>query len=325
MAVQTLQQFAADLSISKTGQIRFRGTDVALEPNAENLHTALSECVYRFLYSHPDGQGLNAFQAEAPDSALIEKFSEANQVPSFEQEGWRVQAMLDKGAVLANRQGAMRKFQPGQFICADNHFPLREGSQIRVFHVAGSAGAQPGFYHVFGANSFDVAEGLHLVRLYFNVRYETAPEFLRILTKALTRYKIAFTFKIASRKCDFTRADTAVLYIPYRMFAPLTLVLRNIMGELQDKLELETPYFTKPIFHGVGFAEEPDQKGSFGSHRSELIAGALLDSRKRSAICPENFSRAFSQRVAQAGLSLDTMHLRAGSKADYSFVEHLAA
>ena len=59
-------------------------------------------------------------------------------------------------------------------------FPLRTGSMIRVFHIAGSSGAQPGFYHVFGPDSCDVAEGLQLVRLYFNVKLDKAAEFVRL-------------------------------------------------------------------------------------------------------------------------------------------------
>ena len=268
---------------------------------------------------------MEAFKAEAPDIELIEAFKAANQVPNFSQEGWRVQAILDKGAILANRQGAVRKFQPGQYLCAENHYPLRENAMVRVFHVANTAGAQPGFYHIFGADSLDAAEGLQLVRLYFNVKLEKAPEFVRVLTKALTRYKIAFTFKIASRKCDFTRVDTAVLYVPYRMLAPLTLVLRGLKAELRDLLDPETPYFTREIFEGVGFAEEPEKQGSFGSNRSELIANALMAARAENTICNKPFLEAFVQQVAQAGLTLDDMHLRPGSKADYSFIEDLAA
>ena len=77
--------------------------------------------------------------------------------------------------------------------------------------------------------------------------------------------------------------------------------------------------------HGVGFAEEPEKQGSFGSNRSELIASALLEARDGEKICPVQFSNVFSERVAQAGLTLDAMHLRSGSKADYSFALNLAA
>lgn len=318
MPVQTLTEFARDLRVTATGTAMFRGREIA-RPSAEGyLLEPLTAGVYQYLYAHPDGNGEAAFQPGAPDDDLIRELDRANQVQSSDQEGWQIQAMLDGGAILARRQGMVRKVPAGQYVCAENHFPLRVGSEIRVIHLRGTWRAQPGFYHVFGADSCDIAEALHLVRLYFNVRLDQAAPFTRVLTGVLDRYRIAFNFKIATRIYDFSRVDTAVLYIPQRMFAPLMQVLRGVLPELLPMLDAQTPYFTRKIAPGIGFAEEPETKGSFGSVRSALVARALLASRDGESICPAQFHANFLSEVAAAGLDPKALHLRAGSIADYS-------
>ena len=166
---------------------------------------------------------------------------------------------------------------------------------IHLHHHCGSSRAQPGFYHIFGADSLDMTEALHIVRLYFNVRQESAANFIRVLSGGLDRYRIPFNAKITTRPSDFSRVDTSVLYTPQRVFTSLMHVLSTLLRQIAEMLDPCVPYFTRPLCPGIGFAEEPDSKGSFGSHRSELVARAILRAVRRQGL-PAGVRGAFSGR-----------------------------
>jgi hypothetical protein len=103
--------------------------------------------------------------------------------------------------------------------------------------------------------------------LYFNVRLSKAEDFIRVLSGALDRYRIPFNAKIATCPSDYSRVDTSVLYVPQRVFTSLMHVLCTVLGKVMDMLDPDVPYFTSQLVPGIGFAEEPDGKGSFGSQR----------------------------------------------------------
>jgi HopA1 effector protein family len=70
-----------------------------------------------------------------------------------------------------------------------------------------------GFYFAFGETVASTIEGRPVVRFYWNVPADSAPEFMSKLTSALNVRSVAFTFKCPLSSAGYLRRDTATLYI----------------------------------------------------------------------------------------------------------------
>ncbi|MBI1494034.1 T3SS effector HopA1 family protein [Halocynthiibacter styelae] len=312
---QRLQTFVSEIHIPEDGLLHFRGQPIqaSATPEADDL-TQMTEFVYKYLYTHPSGVIKDAFRATAPDARLIEDLKKANTTRCDIQQGWIVRTPLTDGSVVAERAGIVRKFMPGQFLAEKDTLPIHAGSQLTVTHLAGSMNMQPGFFHMFGQEQSDMAEQQRMIRVYFNLLAPgTAASAAHLLTRALNTYKIPFIYKTATRLTDFSRSDTAVLYLSQRFFRIFHLILTHILKPLRPVLATDIPMFTRSLGPGIGFAEDPDGEISFGAARSKIVAQAILSSRCSTGTYVERFWSDFCQICDARSLDLDALHLNAGS------------
>jgi hypothetical protein len=315
--IDQITSFISGINISQDDKLTFRGHVVGTIPASsasyESIRAYFAEFTYKYLYTHPKGDPGRAFQTAVDDPDLITGFAAVCPIPKTLEPDWRIRSLQTDGSVIAERFGLVRKFVPGQFVAETGAIPIRIDNQIKVSHLVRSGNLQSGFYHFFGKELTDMAEHAPVVRLYFNVNYTHAIDFIESLLERLNFYKISFTLKIATRAEDYSRCDTAILYIPARMFQLVATVMSLWMVQNKQFLLADVPFFTKPLARGVGLAEDPGAQGSFGSDRCELVAGAILAARESSEISISVFMTEFKQAIAEKGLQLERLYLNPGS------------
>jgi hypothetical protein len=71
--------------------------------------------------------------------------------------------------------------------------------------------------------------------------------------------------------------EPTVLHLPTSSLFALRQEVVALVEELAPFLSRVVPALTLRIAHGASLAQEPDDGGTFGQHRSRLVAGAVLD------------------------------------------------
>jgi len=313
-----LSRFVSQLRLLHDGCIEFRDEVVycptlSYTANSTQSRLILVECIYKYLYTHPDGNIKIAFNADPIDKKLLASLSAANTTIAQKQSGWIVHGVQNDGSIIACRYGLIRKFMPGQFLAAKNQIPIKIGTTVSVITMTGSKNYQEGFYHVFSNAMMDMAEVNSKVRLYFNVKRHEAAAFIDITSKLLNQYDIFFTLKIALRPHDYSRTDVAVLYLPRRVLNIAAMALAVSLSSLEPLLDDEIPFFTKRLAKGIGFADDPSSGGSFGASRCELVADAILIARDGENIPIDTFLKAFELVMVDRQLNLDRPYLNPGA------------
>ncbi len=91
-------------------------------------------------------------------------------------------------------------------------------------------------------------------------------------------------------------------------------ILREVFAAVGCYVRSRVSWFVKPIAPGVGLAEDPGDGGSFGEHRSRLLAGLLLEGNLRGAPVPAG---SIPSGLEQRGYRLETFYLQPGSNDMY--------
>lgn len=318
-----IERFVSELALEDDHSIRFRGAVVHAPPAdpsdaQQRLRLALTECTYKYFYTHPDGQIGDAFRQHPDDADLIAAFSTIGTCRELERSRWIVDNLLEDGSIIASRHAKMQKFLPGQYLAEPDQIPLTDGSEVTVITRSRSRTQQPGFFFFFSHARLDLAEIPPMVRLYWNVRREGAAELARILVETLNTHAIVFNLKLATRASEYSRRDCAVLYLPRRMYRVATLALTSSVPRLRDLLCDGEPAFTRHLLPGVGLAEDPGTgTHSFGSSRCELIADSILAARRDRHVPVDRFRSQLEASLHARGLRSDALYLNPNSEDIY--------
>ena len=167
--------------------------------------------------------------------------------------------------------------------------------------------------------------GKDVVRVYFNLSSEGAIAVMDSLTKKLNAISVPFNFKALYNPSDYKRCDSAVLYFDKENYNAVHSVLEIVYREHQSHFQPEVPLFTKFIAPGLALAEEPNHKfsskDSFGTHRCQIIANALLASKESGDNTPISRMAAIVEQFEQLGLELKRAYLNADSEDIYTPLE----
>jgi HopA1 effector protein family len=252
---------------------------------------------------------------ETSTEDLTELLAAANRSPASWDEGWTIDQMLDGGRILGRKGGAARAFLPGEYLTHRGFGSGPEaGAKVSIFASAGSSDLQDGFYYAFSGTVSNYDEGERTVRFYWNVSREGAPRLVESITRAFNRFQIPFRFKCLARSSAYPRRDAAVLYLDARYYPIAALAVESIYAEVQHVLGPGTPLFAKRLAAGLAFAEDPG--GSFGEHRTKILAGAMAATR---GMPLEERIAELGREFEQRGLSLDQPWLNPGSMDCYEF------
>jgi hypothetical protein len=182
----------------------------------------------------------------------------------------------------------------------------------------GSSRASPGFYFAYGDNAL-ASTPSDTVRIYWNVTAVGAISLMRTLTSALNRSGLPFGLKVLRSPDAFTRCDAAVLYLGKPDFDEASEILSDLYAAIAPVLRPYTPSLTKVLAPGVGFAEDPGDGNSFGEHRCQLIAEALVQSRDAGQSLESESVACIVRRFAEDGIAIETPYLNRDSCDAYHF------
>lgn len=124
-----------------------------------------------------------------------------------------------------------------------------------------------------------------IIRFYFNLRpnKEGILAWSQFLSSQLDSFGIPFRFKYRENLKDYIFCDSGVLYIAQNNFNIVTNIIKEVYGIFKankqyDILRDEVPKFTRQIYDGIGFAEDPFfTEQSFGEQRCNLLI-EIIDS-----------------------------------------------
>ncbi len=272
------------------------------------LARALQGLLYDRAYTRRDAATRAAANGAAlEDSGFLDRLDAANGAREHWDAGWVVHQFGPNGQVFVRKGERERIAVPGAFITdpvpgqSPGMAPTL-GASVRLRAPRAAPGAQPGYCVVFGETLDELADGLDLVRLYFNCPADEGPALLGTLSAALNRFQVPFQMKLPAAPSLFGRTDAAVLYLGGRYFP----IAARIIAALRAgwRLDTPTPLFARPLWPGIAAAVEPGNGESFGAHRCRLTAEGIVDAWRDGPADVPARRAAIAARFAAVGLDL---------------------
>jgi hypothetical protein len=155
------------------------------------------------------------------------------------------------------------------------------------------------------------------VRFYWNVAPDGAAPFLREIGTRLDRRRIPFQAKVPVDPARYERTDAGVLYLNDEDVEAARDAIAATYRALHDSLRPSVPLFTRELAPGLGFAESPPTRESFGMHRCALIAEGLVLAQQRGAGEADARLAILRQRLSAYGLELDRLERNPTSRYPY--------
>jgi hypothetical protein len=184
--------------------------------------------------------------------------------------------------------------------------------------------SQYGHYSMLGRPMHDAGTGRQ-VRFYWNLTVEAGPAFVAEITRRFERARIPFQAKLPVHPAGFSRTDGGVLYLgDDDVDAAIDPILAT-HAALRPALRDEVPFFSLPLAAGLSFAESPPNGDSFGMHRCDLIAEALVRANERGAEGSEERYAAVRDRLTAYGLEIGRLAFNPTSRYPYRLAAFEAA
>jgi hypothetical protein len=160
-----------------------------------------------------------------------------------------------------------------------------------------------------------------VVRVYFNLSPEGAVAMMSTLTTLLNTMSIPFSFKALYNPSDYTRFDSAVLYLEKSYYEVVHPELKKVYAQHQAHFLPQVPLFTKLLAPGLALAEEPNnkfsEKESFGTNRCQIVTNGLLEAWQQADNSPEYRMAKIREQFSLLGIELQRPYLNANSKDIY--------
>ena len=248
--MQELRDICSEVQIQSAEEFFFRGMPFHVAPEEKNaaefeffkedkkddelyreLINRLRDVLYERCYMRklPDGDSEGVEVPNNSETDLGRLFQEANHNKDGWEPGWHIYKTAPDGKLFVQKGERSRMVMAGEY--STYKWPgvaPASGDMLSVRMFAGSADVQPSFYFAFGRTVSDQFDEFAAVRFYFNIKAKAAVELMRLLTTALNRYLIPFKFKSLVNPQDYTRADSAVLYVARRYYHVAARILRGV-------------------------------------------------------------------------------------------------
>jgi hypothetical protein len=159
--------------------------------------------------------------------------------------------------------------------------------------------------------------GENLARIYFNLTPNGAVAVMEDLTVKLNELGINFSFKALNNPTTYGRYDSAVLYFEKNKYTTIYPILTGVYQENKSHFYPQVPLFTKFLAPGLACAEEPKHKfshqESFGTHRCQIVANALLDAWRQEKDTPKDRILSILQHFSSSSIKLTHPYLNPDS------------
>ncbi|MGC9500007.1 lanthionine synthetase LanC family protein [Streptomyces sp. WG7] len=172
----------------------------------------------------------------------------------------------------------------------------------------------PGYLLFLGDSGPRPRHAERVLRFYWNVTAEGAPELVAALTETLNTAAIPFEFKVRHTDQPWPRrADPAVLYLSASHAEAAWPLLEDVRERVGPWLRPAAPALTLRLGRGLAAAEDPGHDTSFGMHRSRLVARGLVAAHRAGHDELPRRVGAVSDAFEEAGLSLHAPYLNPDS------------
>ena len=233
------------------------------------------------------------------------------------EDGWSVEGLSSQGRIAVARDGRRRILArvdvlPLTRVC----LPPRPGDTVRVVGRRDVLDEGSSFWFTYGRDWDESSLPPSLVRVYWNVRRQSAPTLVGVLTARLAEPEISYSLKVAVGDRDVERPDRAVLYLEGDAFALAAPAIHAAHRAIAGELVPHVPRLTRQLAPGLSLADDPGTGESFGQDRCRLVAEALHGDGNSSADAEER-AATIVERLAAAGLDPARPYLRPGSVEDY--------
>lgn len=229
----------------------------------------------------------------------------ANRGRAARQPGWRVLGDDGEGGLLLAQAGLCVRARTDEIAGATRASATTAGAEVEVLLPASLEGSQPGFVVALGERTLAHDPGGAVDRLYWNVHRRGAATLVAHLTAVLNAGGVPFRLKLLADPDAYLRCDAAVLYTPGAERRRVRRLAREVRERLGTAIGRATPALTHRLADGLALAEEPPSGESFGGHRCQLLAEALLDAGERGVTDPDGRIDAVRERLSREGIDLD--------------------
>ena len=310
---EELTAVVEQIEILPPASFRFAGSSF-VEADLAAAIQRLSDQLYERSYCRRSGDAPGVDGATQDSANFEAELSRANASRPHWESGWIVRQASAAGVIAAQKHGITRTFWPGEYVTFEGPGlgPVN-GAAVDVFFAAESRRMQSGFYFAFGETVADEPDEASLVRFYWNVRANGACDLVARLTCALNRFQVPFRLKILNDPKLYGRADAAVLFASKRHYQITAGIALETQRDLLPHLGLETALLTKPLAHGLGFAEDPGNGESFGMNRCRMLANAIWRAGESGRASLEERVEAIADEFAAQGVDLERPYLNPGS------------
>lgn len=248
---------------------------------------------------------------------FVGELSAANAGQIYWEGGWEVRRITD-AAVVVSRDGLELWTSPGDCLNSEGG-AIEPGVRLRLRLPREFLGLSPGYYMALGENELPQHEAEGLVRFYWNLSLQGAAPLVRQVTSALNDANLAFRLKVLNDPTRYTRSDAGVLYIGRRNYRAVAELLEAIYPKIAPQLLPCVPALTKHLAPGLGFAEDPGQRDSFGLHRCRLLADGMIKAYEQHRTSVDDRLHVVQDRFLEAGILLERPFLNPDSADDYAF------
>lgn len=293
-----------------------------LNPNAVQQNPVILQlqgCLYQYCYVQPFVSGFSRETGRITQNArLVQQLSAANNTQDYWEAGWQIKEILPTGQIRAEKSGRSRLLWAGEFFTPQGFgAPPQVNGYINVFFPKESTTIQPGFYYAFSQTFIDLTDDYNIVRFYWNIEENGAPDLLASISRHLNRFRLPYRFKCLNNELPFNRTDSAVLFLNKRFYRIAAELLVEIYDEVKDLLGAETPLFSRQIAPGLGLAEDPNNGDSFGMNRCRLLAEGIWSAYTKGLEKTEARLDEVVKRFEHYGISLERPYLNAGAFDQY--------
>lgn len=211
---------------------------------------------------------------------FIEALSQANTSNGRWEYGWAIMEIMDDDKTIK-----IKKDENIILYQNINHFRTPNGN-LQVGEIGSILMPKEmrqisyGFYISVGNASDDYPNDVS-VRIYWNINSVGAKILIKHITTELNADEIPFEFKTLASPFGYNRTDAAVLYIKKRYLENCSKKIDKIYAEIKNFVKPDTSLFVKKIYPGLGIAEDPGGKESFGQNRTRILAEAIIASKAK--------------------------------------------
>ncbi|MGD1837961.1 MAG: T3SS effector HopA1 family protein, partial [Nitrososphaeraceae archaeon] len=264
-------------------------------------------------------EGIPVRQIPYGFNSFVNELSSNNLGQGCVQSGWNVTS-VNSEKVTVKRNDLHLFLEPKDcLIKPQRNRKISVGMDVSIRLPKELLDISPGFYMIFGNKSFD-AKNAQILRLYWNITSDGAATLIRNITSILNKLDIPFNLKTLNNPNKYSRrVDTAVLYILKSDYEIACKYIEKIYSKVFVYLNQQTPVFTKQLAKGLGIAEDPGKKDSFGQHRCKILADGIISAYEEGKKNLSERMDVVTARFEKEGIDIEKPFLNPKSTDKYEF------